>query len=48
LALGKGGEFTAQVLSDHTKTQAEMIQKFLDCDIQIEALNDIFKIRVVT
>ena len=46
LALGNGGEFTAQVLSEHTKTQAEMIQKFLNCDIQIEALNDMFKVSV--
>ena len=36
LALGNGGEFTAQVISEHTKTQAEMIQKFLNCKIDIE------------
>lgn len=34
LALGKGGEFTAQVISEHTRTQAEMIQRFIDCEIE--------------
>lgn len=29
MALGKGGRFTAQVISEHTKTQAIMIEKFL-------------------
>lgn len=48
LALGQGGEFTAQVVSEHTKTQAEMIQKFLKCDIQIEPFNGIFKLKVIT
>lgn len=48
LALGKGGEFTAQVVSEHTSTQAEMIQKFLDCEIHFEAINDIFKVSVIT
>ena len=33
LALAKGGEFTAQVISEHTRTQAEMIQRFIDCEI---------------
>jgi RNA 3'-terminal phosphate cyclase (ATP) len=33
LALGQGGEFTTQVVSEHTRTQAMMIQKFLDCEI---------------
>lgn len=33
LALGKGGTFTAQCISEHTRTQAAMIQKFLDCEI---------------
>lgn len=33
LALGKGGQFTATVISEHTRTQAKMIQQFLDCQI---------------
>lgn len=37
LALGKGGEFTAQVISEHTRTQAHMIQKFLACDIEFHS-----------
>lgn len=39
LALGKGGEFTAQIISEHTRTQADMIQRFLDCEIQFEVQN---------
>ncbi|RYY79663.1 MAG: hypothetical protein EOO69_05975 [Moraxellaceae bacterium] len=35
LALGKGGEFSAQCLSEHTRTQAAMIQRFLDCEIKL-------------
>lgn len=46
LALGKGGEFTAQVISEHTRTQAEMIQKFLDCNITFEPIGHIFKVSV--
>jgi RNA 3'-terminal phosphate cyclase (ATP) len=37
LALGKGGEFSAQYISEHTRTQAAMIQHFLDCDIFLPA-----------
>lgn len=37
LALGKGGEFSAQCISEHTRTQAAMIQRFLDCDIVLPA-----------
>ena len=46
LAFGKGGEFTAQVLSKHTKTQAEMIQKFLDCEISFKEVDNIFQVNV--
>lgn len=46
LALGKGGEFTTQIISEHTKTQAVMIQKFIDCEIKFENLNNIFKVSV--
>lgn len=46
LALGKGGEFTAKVISEHTKTQAEMIQKFIDCDIQFIKIGNNFKVNV--
>ncbi|TCM67347.1 RNA 3'-terminal phosphate cyclase (ATP) [Acinetobacter calcoaceticus] len=48
LALGRGGEFSAQVISEHTRTQAEMIQRFLDCNIEFEALpNGIWKVKVI-
>ena len=46
LAFGKGGEFTAQVLSKHTKTQAEMIQNFLDCEISFKEVDNIFQVNV--
>lgn len=35
LALGAGGSFTASHISEHTRTQAKMIQRFMDCDIQL-------------
>lgn len=35
LALGQGGRFTAQTLSEHTRTQAEMIKRFIDCEIEL-------------
>jgi RNA 3'-terminal phosphate cyclase (ATP) len=34
LALGQGGRFTAQCISEHTRTQAAMIEKFIDCNIE--------------
>lgn len=40
LALGRGGKFTATTISDHTKTQAEMIAKFIDCQINFTELGD--------
>ena len=46
MALGQGGTFTAQVISEHSRTQAEMIQKFLDCEIKFEAVNNYFNIKV--
>lgn len=39
LALGQGGEFTAQCISEHTRTQATMIEKFIDCEIEFIELN---------
>ncbi|SPL71374.1 RNA 3'-terminal phosphate cyclase [Acinetobacter stercoris] len=36
LALGNGGEFTAQIISKHTRTQAEIIQMFMDCEITFQ------------
>lgn len=39
LTLGKGGEFTAQSISEHTRTQADMIQRFLACEIKFTELN---------
>lgn len=47
LALGQGGEFTAQCMSEHTRTQAAMIEKFIDCEIDfIELDKDLFQITV--
>lgn len=46
LALGQGGEFTAQVISEHTKTQADMIQKFLDCEIGFELIHKMYKVNI--
>ncbi len=40
LALGQGGEFTAQCISEHTRTQAVMIEKFIDCEIKFIELNE--------
>lgn len=47
LALGHGGEFSAQIISEHTKTQAEMIQKFIDCKIHFEPQQNFFKVSVL-
>lgn len=47
LALGQGGEFTAQCISEHTRTQAVMIEKFIDCEIElIELKPDHFHVKV--
>ncbi|KAA8734696.1 RNA 3'-terminal phosphate cyclase [Acinetobacter qingfengensis] len=47
LALGQGGEFTAQYISEHTRTQASMIEKFIECDIEFIELNkNLFQIKV--
>ena len=47
LALGQGGEFTAQCISEHTRTQAAMIEKFIDCDIEfIELDKTLFQVNV--
>lgn len=35
LVLGQGGTFTTQTISQHTQTQADIIQKFMKCDIQL-------------
>lgn len=39
LALGQGGEFTAHCISEHTRTQAVMIEKFIDCEIEFIELD---------
>lgn len=39
LALGQGGEFTAQCISEHTRTQATMIEIFIDCEIKFIELD---------
>ena len=36
LVLGQGGTFTTQIISQHTQTQVEIIQKFMKCDIQFK------------
>lgn len=47
LALGQGGVFTTQVISEHSKTQAEMIQKFVDCEITFTPIKtDAWQIKV--
>lgn len=47
LALGQGGEFTAQCISEHTRTQAAMIEKFIDCQIEfIELDKTLFQVTV--
>ncbi len=49
LALGAGGRFrTVSPLSDHTTTNAQVIQKFLDVDITFEKLPDDITEIVVT
>lgn len=40
LALGRGGKFTATTISQHTQTQADMIAKFIDCDIKFTEMGD--------
>lgn len=47
LALGQGGRFTAQCISEHTRTQAAMIEKFIDCNIEfIELDKTLFQVNV--
>ncbi|EPG37622.1 RNA 3'-terminal phosphate cyclase [Acinetobacter colistiniresistens] len=47
MALGQGGEFTAQCISEHTRTQATMIEKFIDCEIEfIELDQTLFQVNV--
>ena len=47
LALVQGGEFTAQCISEHTRTQAVMIEKFIDCEIEfIELDKNLFQVIV--
>ncbi len=47
LALVQGGEFTAQCISEHTRTQAVMIEKFIDCEIKFIELNEnLFQVTV--
>jgi RNA 3'-terminal phosphate cyclase (ATP) len=47
LALGQGGKFTAQCISEHTRTQVAMIKKFIDCGIElIELDQNLFQVTV--
>ena len=40
LALAGGGTFTARIISQHTKTQAWLIEQFLPVEIKFETLNN--------
>ncbi len=40
LALSGGGKFTARVISEHSKTQAWLIQQFLPVKITFDTIND--------
>ena len=40
MALGKGGEFLCSALSLHTRTQAEIIEKFLEVEISMERVDE--------
>ena len=40
LAVAGGGEFTARVISQHTQTQAWLIEQFLSVDIKFEILDE--------
>lgn len=49
LALGQGGEFNAQCISEHTRTQAAMIEKFIDCEIEfVELDKKLYQVKVST
>ena len=40
LALAGGGRFTARVISEHSKTQAWLIEQFLPVNISFDNIND--------
>ena len=40
LALSGGGEFTARIISQHTETQAWLIEQFLPVDIKFETIDE--------
>jgi hypothetical protein len=40
----KGGSFTVELISEHTKTNIEVIKKFLTVDFQIEQKDKCFKV----
>lgn len=40
MALGAGGEFRCSTVSQHTKTQAEVIEKFLEVEIGFERVDE--------
>jgi len=49
LALGKGGKFTSVKPSLHTKTNIDVIKKFIDCEIKLTEIDDdLFEIRIKT
>ena len=46
MALGKGGVFTTTAPSLHTRTNIDVIQQFLDVDIQIKKTNLCWEITI--
>lgn len=40
LVLGQGGTFTAQNISQHTQTQADIIKRFINCKIEFKTLSE--------
>lgn len=40
MALGAGGEFTAVAISDHFKTNVDVIQQFLDVKVSVEKISE--------
>ncbi len=47
MAIAKGGSFTTDVISKHTKTNIEVIKKFLSVNFQIKQMEKCFKVSCV-
>ena len=46
MALARGGEFTTHVLSEHLRSNAEVIQKFVAVDIDYAREGDAWRVAV--